>query len=137
MCSDAFELLENTAKNDYVPAIIEPFNKIKQTLEKEVARPATVLDVFAGIGTGVVVLKRLGIAMKKIIHVDHDKIATHVHKHNHDNAYNPSLPDYGDIKHVYEYGTFEELEKSVGTFLERHGRKYVCHGSKACCVLSH
>ena len=34
-------------------------------------------DVFAGIGSGVISLKRLGIDMKTIIHVEHDKIATH------------------------------------------------------------
>lgn len=34
-------------------------------------------DVFAGIGSGIISLKRLGIDMRKIIHVEHDKVATH------------------------------------------------------------
>jgi hypothetical protein len=33
--------------------------------------------VFAGIGSGVVALKRVGISMKKIIHVEHDHVANH------------------------------------------------------------
>lgn len=34
-------------------------------------------DVFAGIGSGIISLKRLGIDIKKIIHVEHDPIASH------------------------------------------------------------
>jgi hypothetical protein len=33
--------------------------------------------MFAGIGSGIVALKRLGINMKKIIHVEHDPVANH------------------------------------------------------------
>lgn len=33
--------------------------------------------MFAGIGSGIVALKRLGIPMKTIIHVEHDPVANH------------------------------------------------------------
>jgi hypothetical protein len=33
--------------------------------------------MFAGIGSGIVALKRLRIAIKKIIHVEHDPVANH------------------------------------------------------------
>ena len=33
--------------------------------------------MFAGIGSGIVALKRLGIPMKRIIHVEHDPVANH------------------------------------------------------------
>jgi hypothetical protein len=36
--------------------------------------------MFAGIGTGIIALKRLGITMKKIIHVEHDLVANHGEK---------------------------------------------------------
>jgi site-specific DNA-cytosine methylase len=34
-------------------------------------------DMFAGIGSGIVALKRLGIQMQTIIHVEHDPVANH------------------------------------------------------------
>ena len=62
---------------DYIEGIEAPFERLKagRTVDR---KPAVVLDVFAGIGTGVVVLKRLGIGIQKVIHVEHDKVATHV-----------------------------------------------------------
>jgi hypothetical protein len=34
-------------------------------------------DLFAGIGSGIVALKRAEISIKRIIHVEHDKVANH------------------------------------------------------------
>lgn len=85
-------------------------------------RPAVVLDVFAGIGAALVVLKRLNIAMSKVVHVEHDEIANHVVRRNHDHQHNPSLSDDG-IEHVY-IDTFQEMEGSIDEFLQEHGRKY-------------
>ena len=50
---------------------IESFQKIQQTDKEDdhaddPRRPATIVDFFAGIGSGTVALKRLGIAMKKV-----------------------------------------------------------------------
>lgn len=110
---------------DYMTGIQEAFQErvesAKQDSSKLCSR-ATVLDVFAGVGTGIVVLKRLGIDIGKVIHVEHDKIATHVYRSNHDRSYCPELPDDGGIEHVC-VSTFEELVKNVEVFLAKHGRK--------------
>lgn len=98
---------------------------------KQNLRPAVVLDVFAGVGAALVVLKRLGIAMSKVVHVEHDKIATHVVRHNHDKHYNPEAPDDG-IVHVY-IPTFEEMEGNVEQFLQDHGRTSFCLPSPCQC----
>jgi site-specific DNA-cytosine methylase len=78
-------------------------------------------DMFSGIGSGLVSLKRLGIKIRKVIHVEHDKVATHVYKTNHDSHYNTELARDG-IEHVY-YSTFEEVEKDLCGVFREHGRK--------------
>jgi hypothetical protein len=78
----------------FVEKILQPFtlgNKRKK---------ATVLDCFAGVGTGCIILKKLKIGIEKIIYIEHDKVAQHVFKQNHDPNYNPDLPDDG-IKYHY------------------------------------
>ena len=89
--------------------------------DRQERKPLVVLDMFAGVGTALVVLKKLEIAIQKIIHVEHDKVATHVYQWNHDVTYNPDLDDDG-IEHVY-YSNFEEIEQDLDSFLETHGRK--------------
>jgi hypothetical protein len=119
-------------------------------------RRCNVADFFAGIGTGIVVLKRLGIDIAKvstvsstssdsiftrsffpchaislpcfflfpvaqIIHCEHDKVATHVYRHNHDRIYNTNLLDDGGIEHVF-YRKFEEINGNVDAFMNEHGR---------------
>jgi site-specific DNA-cytosine methylase len=78
-------------------------------------------DMFSGIGSGLVSLKRLGIKISKVIHVEHDKIATHVYKTNHDTRYNTELAPDG-IEHVY-YSSFEEVEEDLRKIIKEHGRK--------------
>jgi site-specific DNA-cytosine methylase len=78
-------------------------------------------DMFSGIGSGLVSLKRLGIKIRKVIHVEHDKIATHVYKTNHDSHYNTELAPDG-IEHVY-FSTFEEVEEDLRGLIRHHGRK--------------
>jgi hypothetical protein len=77
--------------------------------------------MFGGIGSAIVALKRNGIAMKKIIHVDHDKVATHVHRWNHDPNYNQELPQ-DSIEHIYDYHRFEDIVDNIGQFHMQHGR---------------
>jgi site-specific DNA-cytosine methylase len=79
--------------------------------------------MFAGIGSAIVSLKRLGVAMAKIIHCEHDKVATHVYKYNHDANYNPKLlkEDGLSCEHVY-YESFEEVEAQLEDILQEHGR---------------
>jgi site-specific DNA-cytosine methylase len=78
-------------------------------------------DMFSGIGSGLISLKHLGIKIRKVIHVEHDKIATHVYKTNHDSDYNTKLARDG-IEYVY-YSTFEEVEEDLLSVLREHGRK--------------
>ena len=122
--TDALDLLRS--HEDYRPAIEETFERLCDSVRRQNSqRKAVVLDAFTGIGTGTVVLKRLGIAMSKIIHVEHDKVATHLHKYNHDRNYNPDLPDDGGIEHVYNYRSWEDLvdNQTAEDFLNEHGRK--------------
>jgi len=65
-----------------------------------------------------VALKRLGIAMHKVIHVEHVMIAMHVVQYQHDSNYNKSLSDDG-IEHVY-YSKFEMVENDLDDFMEDH-----------------
>lgn len=79
--------------------------------------------MFAGIGSGLVSLKRLGIKISKVIHVEHDKIATHIYKSNHDSLYNTELAPDG-IEHVY-FSSFEQVEEEedLCRMIMEHGRK--------------
>ena len=98
------------------------FEKEVQVREKD-PRPAVVLDMFAGIGAGLVVLKRLEIAVSKVFHVEHDKIAEHVVRHRHDKSYNSELSDDG-IQHIF-ISKFEEIERNLDHFLKYNGRTYM------------
>lgn len=90
--------------------------------------------MFGGIGSGIIALKLNSIGIKKIIHVDHDKVATHVHRWNHDPNYKKYFNnndteiyninnDTDDIEHIYEYERFEDIQKNISKFLQEHGRK--------------
>lgn len=61
--------------------------------------PLRVLDLFCGIGSGTVVLKKLKIPLGTVVHVEHDPVAVEVSKFHHKND---------DIRHVY-LDTFEEV----------------------------
>jgi hypothetical protein len=78
-----------------------------------------VLDCFAGVGTGLVALKRLQINVAKVIHVEHDKVASHVYKTNHCHAYNSKVTEDG-IEHVF-IEKFEDLTDNIQMFLQEHG----------------
>jgi hypothetical protein len=62
--------------------------------------------------------------MKQIIHVDHDKVAVHVARSNHDPLYNPECPIEG-IAHIYDYTKFETIFDDLDSFLEAQGRKWL------------
>jgi len=99
---------------EYWNSIGHPYNKLKQnemkysplkgSMENE---GITVLDCFAGIGTAVLILKKLGVNIRTVIHVEHDKVATHVYRWNHDSTYNQQTEDDG-INHVY-LKSFEKI----------------------------
>jgi site-specific DNA-cytosine methylase len=52
---------------------------VKKYLEKT---PIVLLELFSGIGSGIVALKKLGIAIKTVITVEHDSVAHFVYKYN-------------------------------------------------------
>ena len=66
---------------------------------KELDHPLIVLDLFSGIGTAAVVLKKLKLPIAKMVHVEHDPVAVYVSKFNH--------KDDG-IEHIY-LESFEEI----------------------------
>ena len=98
-------------------------------------RPAVVLDVFAGIGTGIVCLKKLKIAIRKVIHVEHDKVATHVYRTNHDPEYSDLDLEPDGIEHVY-VDSFEAIEKELyqdsDAFLAKYGPVDIIPGGPPC-----
>mmetsp|Transcript_39283 Transcript_39283/g.81511 ORF Transcript_39283/g.81511 Transcript_39283/m.81511 type:complete len:1105 (+) Transcript_39283:61-3375(+) len=79
-------------------------------------RPAVVLDLFGGVGTSILALKRNRISVSKVVSCEHDKVATHVYRENHDPTYSESnlvkISNSG-IDHVY-FESFEELETTEG-----------------------
>lgn len=81
--------------------------------------PLNVLVLFAGIGSGIVTLKKLAIPLKKVVHVECDPVAVIVSKFNHQND---------GIEHVY-IDTFEEIygendegdKKQIESLINDHG----------------
>eukprot|EP00984_Skeletonema_dohrnii_P012278 scaffold4963_cov115-Skeletonema_dohrnii-CCMP3373.AAC.8 len=91
------------------------FQKRKGTQES----PLRVLELFSGIGSGTLALKKLRIPLDTIVHCDHDPIANEVCRFNHQRD---------GIKHVY-IDTFEEIygersepdEDKVAKLVDDHG----------------
>lgn len=110
------------------------FMKVAKQRKKDL-RPAVVLDVFAGVGAALVVLKRLGIAMSTVIHVEHDKIATHVVRYNHDKEYNSDVANDG-IQHVY-VSSFDEIEGNIEQITKDYGRTFVSPAITSPCMPCH
>mmetsp|Transcript_13810 Transcript_13810/g.23456 ORF Transcript_13810/g.23456 Transcript_13810/m.23456 type:complete len:952 (-) Transcript_13810:60-2915(-) len=82
-------------------------------------RPLRVLELFSGIGSGTLALKKLRIPLDTVVHCDHDPIANEVCRFNHQRD---------GIKHVY-IDTFEEIygegsepdEYKVAKLVDDHG----------------
>lgn len=82
----------------------DDFKKVKADFqkrrdEKSMDHPLVVLDLFSGIGSAAVVLKKLQLPIKTMVHVEHDPVANYVSQFNH--------KDDG-ILHVY-IETFESV----------------------------
>mmetsp|Transcript_22249 Transcript_22249/g.34247 ORF Transcript_22249/g.34247 Transcript_22249/m.34247 type:complete len:599 (-) Transcript_22249:360-2156(-) len=119
----------------YTCAKFLKYNRKYQAVTREEHRKskrAVVLDVFAGIGAGVVALKRLGIDIKKVIHIEIDPVCTHVFKQNHDCKYNNDLVN-DDISYVYDaYSRFEDVESDIEGLLEKYGSIDIVMGGPPC-----
>ena len=59
----------------------------------------------------------------QIVYVDHDLVAKHCYRFNHDAQYNPDLPDDG-IEYAF-LDSFEEFEDSFNAIMEAYGRAYL------------
>jgi hypothetical protein len=98
----------------------------------QLKKQAVVLDLFGGIGAATVVLKKLGIAMRKIIHVDHDPVAQHVYRSNHDTSYGVTTNEDG-IKYVCGlYERFEDVEQLCEDLVRDHGPVDLVIGGPPC-----
>jgi hypothetical protein len=111
------------------PKVAE-IQKHHQTLQTEnyTSDKCVVLEMFGGIGSGAVALKRLGIKIDKLVHVDQDMVASHVARYNHDAAYgrdgNGGKEEDG-TDHVHEYTTFLDIFWGLAEFLKKHGRTFL------------
>ena len=93
----------------------------KRKDEKEMDHPLVVLDLFSGIGSAAVVLKKLQLPIKTMLHVEHDPVANYVSQYNH--------KDDG-IQHEY-IETFESIygpgdenscdKERLGEWIEKYG----------------
>ena len=82
--------------------------------------PLVVLCIFSGIGETLVALKRNSIAIKAIISVENDPVATHVSRFNHDSSYNKrDVKD--EITYIYPTHNLEEMSSQVDDSLFEKG----------------
>ena len=102
--------------NPTYSAYCQNFNKRRNTHRG----PLRVLDLFSGIGSGTVVLKRLKVVpMHTYVHVEHDPIAVEVCKFNHqdDGINHQYIETFEEI-----YGTKDEADDGLVTALvDKHG----------------
>jgi len=97
----------------------------------ELKRRAVVLDVFSGIGGAEIALKKLGIDIQRVIVVEHDPVARHVYRQNHDHTYGGGATDDG-IEYIFLYDTFEECENNLETLVRDYGPIDIIPGGPPC-----
>lgn len=103
---------------------------VKQPNFQQDTNGMVVADFFAGQGTGRVALEKIGVYVKKYIAVELDPVAQFVLKFNHDHRFRRQVEDdhapQDTLSHHTEMeyiNTFEEIEKNLDDFLQKHGRK--------------
>jgi len=95
-------------------------------------RDANVLDVFSGIGCGIVALKRIGISIDRVFHVDHHKAARFVYSYNHVHGFGGGAPDDG-IEHICGLCTdFQELKDNLKEVVKKYGPFDIILGGPPC-----
>ena len=96
-------------------------------------REAVVLEVFAGIGGATVALKKLGIALKTVVVVEHDRAAVAVHRANHDPSYGSGSAVDDGVSYIYSlYETYEELEANLKAIVREIGPVDIIVGGPPC-----
>eukprot|EP00978_Attheya_sp_CCMP212_P042244 scaffold254354_cov74-Attheya_sp.AAC.1 len=105
-------------------------------LDPQTKKRVVVLDLFGGIGAASVVLKKLCIAMRKIIHVDYDPVAQHVYRSNHDPSYGvtTTTTNHEDgIEYVCGlYESFKKVEQHCEHLAHEHGPIDIVTGIPPC-----
>ncbi|KAL3785919.1 hypothetical protein HJC23_008114 [Cyclotella cryptica] len=94
-------------------AICQNFEKVKNNQPKIAIN---VLSIFSGIGSDLLVLKRLSIAINNCVVVEHDPFARVVCEANHKK----------DVECYHPISTFEELEDDLETVMIEKGRGPPC-----------
>ncbi len=122
-----FPVINDRLRTNRGYAMCEKRFRHKQAKAKQEtqSKAAVVVDLFAGVGSAVVVLKRLNIAISKIIHVEHDKVANYVYKYW--NSLEGRQEDDG-IEHIV-IPAFETFQDNLQELLKEHGRK-----NSLCCM---
>ena len=96
-------------------------------------REAVVLEVFAGIGGATVALKKLGVALKTVVVVEHDRAAVAVHRANHDPSYGSGSAVDDGVSYIYSlYETYEELEANLKAIVREIGPVDIIVGGPPC-----
>jgi len=85
-------------------------------------KAANILSLFSGIGAGILVVKRLNIAINNCVVVEHDSVAEIVCAANHKTDVN----EYIWIK------TFEKLEQTLDTVMTKYGPFDIVEGGPPC-----
>ena len=90
---------------------MKPFQKCKKDIQssRSSCHKVTVLDCFAEVGTGILVLKKLGISIEKVIYVEHDNVTWHVFLSNHSKEYSNDKMVSSNEKFIEEYKSWESL----------------------------
>jgi SAM-dependent methyltransferase len=110
---DIHSIYSNPAHNRYS----QDFHQ--RTVDEKRKEPLRVLDLFSGVGSATIVLKKLKIPLCTVVHVEHDPVAVEVCKFHHDND---------GIRHVYVeafeeiYGSGKDPDEDIVTrFIEDYG----------------
>jgi hypothetical protein len=98
------------------------FQLAKNAAMSDGRREANLLSLFSGIGAGILVLKRLGVAIDNCVVVEHDPMAEAVCSEHHKQ----------DVGSYVWLQTFEELDESLDQVIEQYGPFDIVEGGPPC-----
>ena len=105
----------------------------ERKINPHLKREAVVIEVFAGIGGATVALKELGVALKTVVVVEHDRAAVAVHRANHDPSYGSGSAEDDGVSYIYSlYETYEELEANLKAIVREIGPVDIIVGGPPC-----